>query len=330
MQTLADPSGAVLAFDVGGTTIKAEVLGPDLQTWARASVPTPHGPALADGVVDTARALLDGLTSEQRDAVRSVGLALPGIVDTARGVSIFAANLDLRDVALAEPIAARLGLPVRLGHDVACAAAAERHSGAAAGVTDPVVVVIGTGIAAVSYVHGRRVAGVTGQAGELGHVVVRPGGPRCGCGARGCLEAVASASSIARAYRSASGNDVAGAADVVARLGQDAVADAVWAEATTALADGLLIATALLAPGAIVLGGGLAEAGASLVDPVAASMRERATAVTVPPLLTAAHGSRAGVVGAALIASAPSAECDELARHAGVSPPARHTHRDGG
>ena len=255
-----------------------------------------------DAVVDLAEHLLDQLTQRQRDDVTAVGLALPGIVDSERGVSVYAANLDLRDEPLAEPVSRRLGLPVRLGHDVTVAAEAERRSGAARDVVDPIVVVIGTGIAAVSYVHGRRVVGTSGQAGELGHVVVRPDGPLCGCGARGCLEAVASAAAVARAYRERSGRDISGAREVVALLGRDADADAVWQEATSALADGLLMAVAVLAPGAIVLGGGLAEAGAALVDPVTAWMKERATALTVPPLLTATLGSRAGVVGAGLIA----------------------------
>lgn len=302
MQRVSEAGPAALAFDVGGTTVKAEVLGPDLRTWAQGTTRTPRGPAVIDAVVDLAEHLLDQLTQQQRDDVTAVGLALPGIVDSERGVSVYAANLDLRDEPLAGPVSRRLGLPVRLGHDVTVAAEAERRSGAARDVVDPVVVVIGTGIAAVSYVHGRRVVGTSGQAGELGHVVVRPDGPLCGCGARGCLEAVASASAVARAYRERSGRDISGAHEVVALLGRDADADAVWQEATSALADGLLMAVAVLAPGAIVLGGGLAEAGAALVDPVTAWMEERATALTVPPLLTATFGSRAGVVGAGLIA----------------------------
>jgi glucokinase len=293
---------AVLAFDVGGTTIKAEVIGPDLCSWAKATTSTPRGPALVDAVVAVAEELLAGLAPERRAVVRALGLALPGIVDAGRGVSVYAANLDLRNEPVAVPVQARLGLPVRLCHDVTTAGEAERRAGAARDVVDPLVVVVGTGIAAVSYVHGQPVKGISGQAGELGHVMVRSDGPVCGCGARGCLEAVASAAAVARSYRQRSGREVAGARDVVALLGEDPHADEVWAEATSALADGLLMAAALLAPGAIVLGGGLAEAGPVLLDPVTAFMRARATAVTVPPLVTAALGTRAGVVGAGLVA----------------------------
>jgi glucokinase len=132
--------------------------------------------------------------------------------------------------------------------------------------------------------------------------VVRPGGPRCGCRAHGCLEAMASAAAIARRYTELTGRPVTGANEVVAGLGRDPAADRVWAEATSALADGLLTATTLLAPGGIVLGGGLAAAGDLLLAPVTAAMRARATAVTVPPLTATTLAGRAGVLGAALLA----------------------------
>lgn len=294
------PGDAVLAFDVGGTTIKAEVVGSDLLTWARIRTPTPRGGALVDAIAEAGSALLAELEPDRRAAVSAGGLALPGIIDAVGGDSVFAANLDLRGEPIAEPVSRRIGLPIRLVHDVTVAAEAERQHGAARDLVDPIVVIVGTGIAAVSYVRGRRVTGTSGQAGELGHVVVRPGGPLCGCGVRGCLEAVASAAAVARAYTELAGRPVAGAQDVVALVGADPAADAVWNEAARALGDGLLAATALLAPGGIVLGGGLAMAGRALLDPVEAWMRTSANVVQVPPLFTAALGARAGVVGAAL------------------------------
>ena len=199
---MAAPSpSAVLAFDVGGTTIKGEVLDADLTVLARTSVATPYGDGLVEAVGATGRALLAGLPPEVRRTVTDVGLAVPGIVNAARGVSVYAANLGLREAPVAGPVSERLGLPVTISHDVAAAGEAERRRGAARHLDDPVVVVIGTGIAAVSFVHGEPVRGVTGQAGELGHLVVRPAGPLCGCGARGCLEAVASAGAVDPAYR---------------------------------------------------------------------------------------------------------------------------------
>jgi glucokinase len=297
-----DARPAVLAFDVGGTTVKAEVIDDRFEVLARTTTATVPGPALVDVIAKAGAALLEELSDDRRATVGAVGLALPGIVDAARGVGVFAANVGLRDTPVGGPLSERLGLPVAVGHDVTAAAEAERRLGAAADVEDPVVVVIGTGIAAVSYVHGRRVRGASGQAGELGHLVVRPDGPSCACGSRGCLEAVASASAVVRGYRQATGADVEGASDVVALLGTDPAADRVWQQATEALGDGLLAAVALLAPGAIVLGGGLAEAGDALLKPVRERMLAQAPALTVPPLVAARLRSRAGVVGAALLA----------------------------
>jgi len=190
---------------------------------------------------------------------------------------------------------------VTVGHDVRAAGEAELRV-LPPEVVDPFLVVIGTGIAAVAFVDGKALEGVTGQAGELGHVVVRPDGPLCGCGASGCLEAIASAGAITRRYHERSGVPVEGAEEVVAALGTDPVAAEVWDEAVSALADGLLTVCLLLAPGAIVLGGGLANAGEVLTGPLRERLRERARVTAVPPLLTARLGSRAGEVGAALLA----------------------------
>ncbi len=112
------------------------------------------------------------------------------------------------------PVAAALGLPVTMVHDVTAAGIAEWRCGAGRGVDDLAVVVIGTGIAVTLVTGGALVRGGAGQAGELGHVVVRPGGPPCACGQRGCLEAISSARAIADAYAARSGRPVDGAVEV--------------------------------------------------------------------------------------------------------------------
>lgn len=289
----------VLGFDVGGTTVKAAAYDTEMTLLAETRRPSRHGPAILDVVNETASQLRAQLTPDQDARVVGAGVAMLGIVDVSRGVVVRSGNLDLNEFPVTAPLTERLALPVTLGHDVRAAAEAERRFGFAAAV-DPFVMVIGTGISGVAYLGGRILRGSSGQAGEIGHVVVRPGGPLCACGNRGCLEAVASAGAIARSYTQRTGTSVDGALEVLAR--DDADARAVWAEATTALADALLTMCALLAPGVIVLGGGLADAGAALTGPVTAAMRERAGAITVPPVKTATLGARAGVVGAALLA----------------------------
>ena len=255
-------------------------------------------------VVEVARRLLDSTGAP----VQRVGLAVPGLVDADQGIVRHAANLGWRDVAVGAEVSAAVGLPVTLTHDVGAAGRAEWRYGAGRGTDDLLVVIIGTGIAAAIVANGTWVRG-SGHAGELGHLVVRPGGLRCSCGQHGCLETISSARAIAEAYRQRSGNPVAGAAEVVRRLPADPDAAAIWADATDALADALLTACTLLAPRRVVLGGGLSEAGDALIQPVRERMRQQARVTAVPDIVPAAYGARAGVVGAALAAleSAPPA-----------------------
>jgi len=295
-------SGCVLAVDVGGTSIKAEIVDAGLRCCAAASAPTPRsdGVGVLSAVIDLGRRLLS--SSPSSVGVTRVGLAVPGVVDVDRGLGVLAANLAWQDIPVTAPVSAALGLPVTMVHDVTAAGVAEWRCGAGRGVDDLAVVVIGTGIAVTLVSGGVLVRGGAGQAGELGHVVVRPGGPSCVCGQRGCLEAISSARAIADAYAARSGHPVDGAAEVAGRLGSDAVAQEVWQEATDALGDALLIVSALLAPSRIVLGGGLAGAGEALLAPVRSRLEGAASLQAAPAVVAARLGSRAGVIGAALAA----------------------------
>ena len=303
---------ALVALDVGGTSIRGELLRPlrdagevvDLEILERALADTPRGGAEPDGgaIIDeierVCKALLDYATSH-RVSVGAVGVAVPGVVDTAAGVVHLAGNLGWRDVPVAAELSARLGVPVQVHHDVACAGLAERTLGAGRGVRDLLAVFIGTGIAATLTVAGTPVTGGH-HAGELGHVPVREPGLPCPCGQIGCLEVYASARAIGRAYAAATGRDDVTSRDVVAALGTDPAADAVWDDALDALAHALLGAITLLGTERIVLGGGLSLAGDALVAPLRERLRARARVAVVPDIVTAGLGPRAGVVGAAL------------------------------
>lgn len=291
----------VVAVDVGGTGMMAEVVDRALETRTSAVAPTPQGDGAATtrAVIALITTVLSALPASSRPSVRGIGLAIPGIVDTAHGRAVYSANVGWRDAPVRDQVQAAVGLPVVLHHDVTAAGEAESRFGAGRGVADMLVVVIGTGIAAVIISGNRVLHGGAGQAGELGHIVVYPDGPPCCCGQRGCLETLASAAAIARSYTATSGHAVNGAADVRARLGEDAVADRVWQDATSALADGLLTACTLLAPDLVVIGGGLAEAGTNLLAPVRKRLAERAKVAIMPPVVPAELGPRAGVIGAA-------------------------------
>jgi glucokinase len=295
----------VLAFDVGGTSVKAAALDDSDTVLAETRLPSRTGPAILDVIEAAARELLGSLGPRRGDVV-GAGIVMPGLVDSAKGSCLRSVNLDVTDLDVAGPMSARLGLPVRLDHDVAAAGEAIRRAVPVA--EDPFVVIIGTGVAAVTFVRGEAVRGVSGQAGEFGHMTVRPDGPVCRCGQRGCLEAIAGAGAIVRSYEERSGSTVDGARGVLERTATDPVAAEVWAEAVSALADGLVTVCTLLAPGAILLGGGVSEAGDALTTEIEALMRERAGIAAVPPVLVTELGSRAGLVGAAHLALDAAAE----------------------
>jgi glucokinase len=292
----------VLAVDVGGTTIKAEVAdSASGVVVASGSVPTPHGAA----AIDAAGTLGSSLMADA-GPVAAAGVIVPGIVDRERRIAVYSANIGWSSVAAGEVLERAWGVPVALDHDVTCAGLAEWQTGAGAGCADMAFVAIGTGIAAALVCDGRmlRGSGDGRQPGEIGHVVVRPEGPPCGCGARGCLEAVASASAIARAYAAVTGTAVGGALEVELAAAHDDRARKVWDEAVSALADGLVVLITLLAPSRIVVGGGLAVSGSFLMEPLGALVRERVQVQPVPSMTVAAHGTRAGLAGAALLAAA--------------------------
>jgi glucokinase len=289
-----------LAVDVGGTTIKGELVDRDGTVVATERAPTPPGESAREAI----GLVGDRLLARASAAVHAGGVVVPGIVDSARGVASYSANIGWRELALAEPLTQRWQVPVRLGHDVASAAVAEIRYGAGRGESDVCFVVIGTGVAAVVVAGGRPVSGHRGEIAEIGHLEVRPG-HACPCGGDGCLEAVASATAIARRYRDRTGEAVTGAEDVVTRLPHDPVAREVWHDAIDALADGLATLAMVVAPGLVVVGGGLSVAGDDLVAPLARELHRR-TRVVAPARVTLAElGSRAGVVGARMLAFDP-------------------------
>jgi glucokinase len=287
---------AVVAVDVGGTDLKAALVGEDAAPLAERSLPTPvEGTSTAARVVDA----IAGLVAELRDpSTAAVGLAVPGVVDEAGGVAVWSENLHWTDVPMAAQVAERCGLPTVLGHDVRAGALAEARVGAARGFDDVVFLAVGTGIAAGIILGGRMLTG-GGYAGEIGHTYAGHDEP-CACGGRGCLEAIASAAAIARRYSARSGRAVTRAADVLAA--GDPHARAVWDEALDALAGALAWVAGVLAPEAVVIGGGLSRAGRALFDPLADRTRARLTFQRMPRLVPAALGDRAGCIGAALLA----------------------------
>jgi glucokinase len=296
----------VIAVDVGATTLKGGLCDRDATLLHRERRRTER--ASAEEALDGVAALVSDLADEARrrfgpGGVAGVGLAVPGLVDEARGLVRHAVNMPWRDVPVAELVAARTGLPVVLGHDVRAAAAAEAALGAGRDGGDFLFVAIGTGIGAAIVLDGQPYLGAHGGAGELGHTVVDPDGPPCGCGGRGHLEAIASAAAIERAYAEAGAGDGASAREVATLVqAHDPAAREAWDRAVGALAAGLAGCVTMLDPARIVVGGGLAQAGAQLFEPLEAELGRRLPVGEPPPIVPAALGPDAGCRGAALLA----------------------------
>ncbi|MEV5405688.1 ROK family protein [Streptomyces albidoflavus] len=297
----------VIALDVGGTGMKAALVGPDgeLLHEARRDTGRDRGPdAVVASILDFADALRARGLAEFGEQAAAAGVAVPGIVDTEKGVAVYAANLGWSDVPLRDMLTARLGgTPVALGHDVRTGGLAEGRIGAGRGADRFLFMPLGTGIAGAIGINGVIEPGAHGSAGEIGHVVIRPGGIPCGCGQRGCLERLASASAVSLAWAEASGDPEADAADCARAVAAgDPRAVAVWQEAVDALADGLVMAVTLLDPRTLIIGGGLAEAGETLFTPLRAAVEERVTFQKLPTIVPAALGDTAGCLGAGLLA----------------------------
>jgi len=296
------PGDAVLAFDVGGTDTKYALFSADGSMLGRRRTPTPRaGGDTVEVVLDFVAETAAQLARDFPDVhPRAVGLLVPGLVDEPTGVGVLSGNLGWTDVPFRALAEARLELPVAFSHDVGGAGEAELRLGAARPYRNVAVLIVGTGIAGALFVDGHPYS-AGGFAGELGHSIVVPGGRECVCGGQGHLETIASAAAIARSYTELTGTAVDGAREVLARADAgDPEAVLVWEQAIEALALGIGQLVAILAPDAIVIGGGLASAGDAFFEPLRAEVERLLTFHRRPALLPAQLGEDAGLLGAAL------------------------------
>ncbi|MGW7576716.1 ROK family protein [Streptomyces sp. NPDC054765] len=308
----------VIALDVGGTGMKAALVGVDtapsggtpaappvLLYEARRPTGRERGPdAVVEAVLGFAAELRALGTARFGVPAAAAGVAVPGIVDEQSGTAVYASNLGWQDVPMRALLSERLGgVPVALGHDVRTGGLAEGRIGAGRDADRFLFVPLGTGIAGAIGIGGRIEAGAHGSAGEIGHIVVRPGGRECGCGQRGCLETLASASAVGRDWAAVCKDPQATAADAAKAVESgDERARAVWQNAVDALADGLVTGLTLLDPQTLIIGGGLAEAGDTLFTPLREAVRRRVTFQRLPSIVPAALGDAAGCLGAGLLA----------------------------
>ncbi|HEV7623115.1 MAG TPA: ROK family protein [Amnibacterium sp.] len=279
----------VFGIDVGGTNIKARLVGDGDAVLAERMVPTPRSDPTGSATLDAVAALVE----QAGRRVDAIGLAVPGVVDETTGTCRYSVNLGWRDLPVARLLTERTGIAALALHDVRAGAIGERWSGAGAGRAGPLAFVpLGTGLA-VSVVDDdlRRVG--PPAAGEIGHIRITRG-PFAGL----VVEDVASAGGMARR----AGLPDAEAVLAAARAG-DTRAAAVWQDCLDLLGDALTWLVTLTAPSTVVIGGGLANAGPALFEPVSAAVAA-GTPAFLPPveLLPARHGASAAAVGAARLA----------------------------
>jgi glucokinase len=200
-------SPVVLALDIGGTQIRAAAIDPAGERLGRRSVATPlagGAAAIYDACADLLRGVVDDLPASVGERLVAIGISSMGPVDPWRGVVVDPPNVvPLHDAPLADELEARLGLPAYLDRDTIVAALAEHWRGAAAGCHDFMYITVSTGLGGAIWRDDHLLLGPDGTAGEIGHVCLIDGGPHCGCGGEGHLEAISSGSGLAGAAREA-------------------------------------------------------------------------------------------------------------------------------
>ena len=304
-------------MDVGGTKVLAGVVDPEGRVLRTARGSTPGRRVDEELVEDALTETVHEVAGD--DVIAGVGVAAAGFVDAAGERVRFAPHLPWRDADVRRRLGDRWGVPVVLENDATAAAHAETTYGAARGARDAILVTLGTGIGGGLVIDGRLHRGLNGMAGEYGHMQVVPGGLPCECGGHGCWEQYSSGNALVRFVRDHLGSRPTMLADMCdgnpAQLSGPMVSDAAEAgdllahEAFAHVGDwlgvGLANLVAAFDPDCLVIGGGVIAAGDRLLDPARDALQRSLVGRghrTIPPVLPAALGPMAGLVGAADLA----------------------------
>jgi glucokinase len=294
------PESRHLGLDLGGTNVKWTVVERAADGWRmldRGQVTTlaERGPV---AVVERLASVARQAVSADRQ-ISTVGIGVPGLYDPAAGTTRFLPNLPgtWAGVAVAKGVGGAVGLPAALVNDARAFGLAELRLGAARRARSMIGLTIGTGVGGVIVLDGHVYHGRDGTGGELGHQTIEPDGPACGCGNRGCLEALTRADRIAAACGTATAEE----AVVRARSGDPRASSGI-ARIGRYLGIGIANAVTVFTPEIVVIGGGLAAADRLLLDPIDEEirMRVRTTSVEHLRVVTAELGTWAGAIGAAI------------------------------
>jgi glucokinase len=310
-------AGCVIGVDLGGTKLLAGVVDPDLNVHHRVFRHAREG----KGTEQLLDALVEAVQEVRKAAGReltAVGFGVPSLVDARTGFVATTVHLPLRDVALRDVMAERLGVPVAVENDANAAMFAEHRRGAARGTQTAALLTLGTGIGGGIVVGGELLRGAHGGAGEWGHMVVDVDGPICTCGNHGCLEMLVSGTALGRSARRAAqelpdsgfgqalraGREITGMLATELAHDGDPVALDVVTRVGRHLGVGLSNVINILNPEVIVVGGGVIAAGELLLEPARKVVAERALAPSRDQvrIVPTRFGDASGMVGAALLA----------------------------
>ena len=322
MQETEKPGLPVLAIDLGGTKILAAIISNKGKIVAKK-----HHPTLADEgpqpVINRIFSAIDHLLSLRNIApsqLDSISIAAAGAINYEKGLITSSPNLPgWYDIPLREIIEEKYRVSTFLINDASAAALGEHQFGAGKGVNNLILLTMGTGIGGGIIVNGKLYSGVSGCAGELGHMTIDVNGPRCRCGNIGCLEMLASGTAVAeeaiRRIRQGGKSSLSGIVEgkienitaeevEMAARGGDSLALEVILKAATYLGVGMVNLVNIFNPEMIIVGGGMSKMGDLLLEPARQIVRERAfqlaaQAVRIVPVQL---GENAGVLGAAVFA----------------------------
>jgi glucokinase len=284
----------VLGVDVGGTHTKWASVK-DHKVYDCGALSTPDAP---EGLAEELVRLLD-----LNGQVERVGVALPAVIDTTSGRATIAPNLPTAWTRepVAEMLALAVGRPVSLCNDARAFALAEATVGAGQGAGTVACITLGTGVGGGVVIDGRPQLGHASRAGEFGHLLVDPGGARCACGARGCLEAYAGGRAMVAAVAERGATDLTTPESIAtAAAAQDPLACWAIERAAEALGRGLSLIATCLAPEIVVIGGGLSAAYGLMRPHVERALADSSPVVPTIIIRLSQLGNHAGAIGAAL------------------------------
>lgn len=306
----------VLAADFGGTHLRAAIVTEAGEMLARTDHATPSE-GTPDSIIGHVVELLAATAAGASPAPSAVCIATAGLIDADKGKVILAPNIPgFRNLVLTDPIASKLGVPAFIENDASAAALGEFRFGAGQGTRHLLHATLGTGIGGGIVIDGKLYRGARGLAGEIGHIILNPAGPKCNCGSRGCLEAMVSGVAFAERARKmmnlgkserlkeiVGGSEPSAAHLHAAAVAGDALCEAEIRNGGHLLGLGLGSLVNVLNPDAVTLSGGLLAMGDMLIGPMKEAMYSLAYGPAAGTLVRISTlGEDAGLLGAAAVA----------------------------